>query len=338
MNLVKSTGLFLTFIFLSGCFPAGNGGYNNNPNNNNLNNQPRNTGPSRSDSAYERRKEVDEDRSEVIEESRRRRRGSKCEDEDRDHDCKDQCRDIYTRRSDREDCEELTVDQIANLEELDKILKDPDEDELSDIDHEDFDVYLNVSIAPFDKHVGRYSTREAKEFIFWAITDEEIARIIKKEEDDYEILDNLLKQLASFSGDDHYKPFIARVDGSDKLMEVAIADGSEVVLEWFQDYINEKNGACSADNRGETHEECFKVYCEIGKAIDDDLRDDWLSYEDFEDYIDDVIEDGTNCDNWDSINRPGLTSPDGATCAEGNSPYEDSNDIEDWYDDLCRSI
>ena len=52
--------------------------------------------------------------------------GRTCEDEDDNrHDCVEQCRDIYSRRSDRDDCEELPIRQIEVLADLHELLEDP---------------------------------------------------------------------------------------------------------------------------------------------------------------------------------------------------------------------
>ena len=315
MNYLKSIGSILVFSFLTGCFGPPQ-----------ANNNPRQV-VNRDDAYYDRRRETDPDRRAVLDRTRTKYSGRACEDEDRDHECKEQCRDIYSRRGDRDDCEELPVAQIDRLEKLHDLLEDPDKDDLEDdVDHDDVDVYLNVSIAPLDRHIGRYSSREAKEFLLWMIDNPDIAKVFEKEDDDYEALDTLLKRVEGFSGNDHHVPFIEKVDGSDRLMEVAIASGNEEVIEWFQEYIHQHNSDCDDD---ETSSNCFAVYCKIGDGIDDDSADDWLSFETFEDYINDIIDEETNGTAWSpSSKRPG-----------GADPYEDSRDLdEDWVDALCSGL
>ena len=110
----------------------------------------------------------DEDRGRILDRSRLRYSGPTCADQDDNlHECVEMCRDIYNRRSDRADCEELPIIQIEVLAELYEILlEDPDDDELDRIDLKDFEVYLKVSISSFDRLIGKYSKSEAKELLF----------------------------------------------------------------------------------------------------------------------------------------------------------------------------
>ena len=91
MSYFKSLSGLLLFAFLAGCFgsPVGN-----------------NPPVDRDNQAYDDKIKGDENREAKLEIVRT---GRICEKEDRDHDCKEQCGDIYTRRGDREDCEELSV-------------------------------------------------------------------------------------------------------------------------------------------------------------------------------------------------------------------------------------
>lgn len=322
MNYVRSTGLIFLFAFLAGCFgpPTGTGDGNDN--------NPRFSDPIERD--YDARRERDrEERTRVIRDSRQRRSGNVCEDEDRGHDCEDICRDIYSRRADREDCEELTVSQIEVLEELHELLENPDDDDLASVDSSDLEVYLKISIDPFDKLIGKYSSREAKEVMIWLIENDDITEIVRDEDDDFQALEELFENInsAGSTGDDIYKYFTAKLDGSDKVMEVAVESGGEEILDWFTEFINEENSDCSDD---ETSAKCFTIYCKIGDSMDDEYRDDWLGFENFEEYVDDIIQEGTNspssCGNkscW------GVDSPD-------SDDYEDIGDIDDWVEDLCE--
>jgi len=308
MNYLKSIGLLL--LVLTGCPPS---------------QPPRVNIPK--DRDYESRKTNDRDRLNVLTDSKKRHRGKSCEEEDRNHQCREDCRDIYSRRGDRDDCEELPVTQIDELIKLHELLEDPDEDDLNDeVSHDDFDVYLNVSIAPLDRHIKKYNSKDAKIFMKWMIENPDIAKIFEKEDDDYKSLKEILKEIQDFSGDNEiHLPFIENIDGGDELMTLAIDVGGEDIIEWFQDYINEEHSDCEDD---ETSSNCFKVYCKIGKDIGDDSADDWLSFETFEDYINDILEEETNGNNWSPSNK----SP------SGSDPYEDSGDLDDWVANLCGGL
>lgn len=313
MCYLKSIGLLGLVYVLIGCPPQPLNVNTSNPN------------PIRDD--YDKRKNTDRDRGRVLTDARRRYSGRTCEQEDRDHQCKEDCRDIYSRRGDRDDCEELPIAQITELIKLHELLEDPDEDDLNDdVQHEDFDVYLNVSIAPLDRHIGKYNSKDAKVFMKWMIENSDVAKVFQKEDDDYKTLRSLLKEIQDFSGNNQiHLPFIESIDSGDKLMEVAIDVGDEEILEWFQEYINEENSDCEDD---ETESDCFTVYCKIGDGIEDDSADDWLGFESFEEYIDEIIEEETNGTRWTpSRNRPGEADA-----------YQDSRDLDDWVDDLCDGL
>ena len=260
--------------------------------------------------------------------SSRRYVGRVCEDEkDENHECKDQCRDIYSQIKARNNCEELMVAYIVQLEKLDELLESPNRDDLEcGVDHDVFDIYIIISTTPLNRHIDRYSRREAKEFLLWMIDNPDIAKAFEREDIDYKILNTLLQQIGSFSGNDHHVSFLEKMDGSDKLMEVVIDSGNEEVMEWFQEYIHQHNSDC---NRDETSLACFSVYCKIGKGIDKDSAGDWLSFETFEDYISDIIDEETNGTAW----SPSSKQPGGA------DSYKDHRDLdEDWVDALCSGL
>ena len=338
MSFFRLTGLALFFAFVLGCMPPAP--QTATPNVRGGDRTPRN--PPRTEREYDDRKDRDKDRDSVLNSSRKRHRGPKCEDEDRDHDCRDQCKDIYSGR-DRKDCEELAVTQIENLHDLhEKLLEDPDDRSLAEVDTNDWDVYLNISIKPLDKLISKYSTRETKEFLLWLIREEDIAQKFIKEDDDYRSFKELLENLASAgdTNDNIYKYFIANVDGSDTLMEVAATDGDEeIIIKWFLDFINEENDDCERD---ETSDDCWEIYCKIGDEMDEDSRIELLSSEEFEDYVEDIIDEGTNGTIATS------SAPGDEWCQEGSthadcdgSPkgiIENVRDIDDWYDDLCGGL
>ena len=324
MNYFKTLVSILTFSFVVGCVPPPQGPNAHSPI------------QVRDDTRYDDLKERDEDREYVLRDSRKRRSGNVCEDEDRDHECKDMCKEIYGRRGDREDCEELTVSQIEVIFELWEILEEPDEDDLGEIDSEDFDVYLNISISSLDDLVKDWNSREAKEFLYWLINDPDSARVFEKEDDDYDTFSRILKEIRSFNeSTETHVPFIQKIE-DDKLIEVAIDSGNDEILEWFMDYIEDKNRDC---NDNPVSKNCFKVYCTIGEDIDEDYMEDWLSYEVFESYIEDIIDEGVNSDNPTDAGGDSSEAGTGWTYGDDDGEFEDIGDIsDDWVEDLCGGL
>ncbi len=107
-----------------------------------------------------------------------------------------------------------------------------------------------------------------------------------------------------------------------KLMEIVVDEGNKEVASWFQDYVLEEVTECAMD---ETSLACFKVFCRIGKGMDDDIREGWINIDSFFNYIDDIIDEGTN----------GAASP--GTGQWDTDLIEEADDITDFYEQLCNS-
>ncbi len=265
---------------------------------------------------------------EAITESKKRYSGNTCEEEDdRKHDCVDQCRDIYTSSKDRRECEELPIRQIAELKELyDDFLEDPDYDDLTDIDLENLETYLKISDTGFEKLIGKYQKSEVKDVFLWIAENSEVAKIISDTEDEYGVLKKLLKELQTdiTATSTIHQPFLEKItSGSpNKLMEVVVDGGNEVAAAWFQEYILEEAVDCKTDDTGL---ECFKAFCRIGKGMDDDIREEWINIDTFFNYIDDIIDEGTN----------GAASP--TTGQWDTDLIEEAEDITDFYEQLCNN-
>ena len=323
MNYFKLLTSVLLLGFIAGCVAPSSGP--------GINGDTR-FGVDRNDSGYDDIKDKDPDRLGVLRDSRTRRSGKICEDEDRDHECKDLCKEMYRRIGDRDDCEELTVSQIEVLFEMYELLEDPDEDDLDGIDPEDFDVYLNVSISSLDDLVDDWNSRETKEFLYWLINSEEVASVFEKEDNDYKTFTAMLKNIKNFNSDtDIYEPFTTKIENG-KLMEVAIDSGNENVIEWFMDYINDENNDCDDESVSKA---CFEVYCKIGDGIDDDYMEDWLGFDQFESYIEDIIDDKINSPSAEDSDNQGT----GWAYGDEDGEFEDLGDIsDDWVKDLCGGL
>ena len=260
---------------------------------------------------------------------------TKCRDKNRNHDCYDSCKYMYRSRCDREDCMELKVSKVEALWEVYELLEDPDAEDLAGVFEDDFKLYLDISINSLDRLIKDYTSLDVAEVLIWLIENEEIARILKNKDDDFDILEQLLTQ---FNGNynsntiEISKPLLKRLD-YDKLLEEAM--GSDFLLKWFQGYIDEKNTDCRNDPETRA---CFAVYCKIGKRIDRSARDDWLDYVGFEKYIEDIIDEKINSRQGTGNNRneTGWIHED----AEENSSNKirDLDDVDDWVDDLCRGL
>ena len=145
---------------------------------------------------YTQIKIADPDREDILKRAKKKKdKNSKlCE---KDEKCEDICEDIFPR-GDRDDCEELSVKQVKRIEALHELFEDPDINDLEDIeigDGEDLNLYLNISIEPLDKLVSKYKKREAEDFLIWLAEFPDAVEIIAKEDEDYNLLEALLKKI-----------------------------------------------------------------------------------------------------------------------------------------------
>ena len=329
-------GLFL--VFLTGCTPSAPKSVDE------RDDSRRSARVERDDEDYERRRrDRADDRRRVMDDSRSRRSGADCAGDD---DCEEMCEDIYRKRKDKEDCEELSQNQVEFLAEIYDTLEDPNDDNLDEIDLDDLKVFIGISIEPLDKLIGRYSRREARETLAWIAAKPDVALIFSKEDDDFKILDKLLDELNS----DSETALKTTVESGDGFLELIVENGNEEAGNWIHDFMEEE--VCGGDVETAV---CLRKYCALAEDMSDDNAEDMLDFEYFQDYLDDIIGEGVNGDRWA---RGHKTREDGDARALENDakcdtsspyddatadcePFEDYDDIDgNWWDEegLCSSV
>ena len=247
--------------------------------------------------------------------------------------CEEKCEDIYHRRKDREKCMELEIGLIDDLYETYKLLEEADD--LDNIEPDIFHTYISLNlkaIQGLERIIQDYTSGEAKYFLYWLIENKEIADIFRKEDDDHNTLEALFREFhSSYRPAEIWESFIKKIDG-DPLMALLINAGEDKV-DWFIDFINEKNPYCAEDTETK---ECFKVYCEIGDRLDEDVRDDWLNYESFQKYINKIIDEKVNSrqGRGDNGNPNGWLHEDAPR--NTRDQISDADDLDEgWVEDLC---
>ncbi|MCY4322009.1 MAG: hypothetical protein OXC37_06390, partial [Bdellovibrionaceae bacterium] len=229
------------------------------------------------------------DRAETL--SRARRGGDSCEDEDRDHECYDLCKEMYKITDDRKECEELTPDNVDAIYIVWEELKRARINGLEDIDLEHFDWFINVSIAGFDYLIRDYKKSDAQDVLQWIAEDEEVAEIMRDEDDDFETLEELLSVLDTrFDFNTVQDPFTEYIDRK-TLFEYAIFTGNSTAMDYFMDYFLQTHRSCRSNSSSVP---CLTVVCEIGVAIDPRDREGLFDSDIFDDFIADIIDDRVN--------------------------------------------
>ena len=292
-------------------------------------------GIDRPDGYYDERNKRD-GRDDALDRSKKRYTGPKCEG---DEDCEDICKDIY-RHNVRDECEELAIDQVEILEQIDEIFENPKERELSDIDAYDFETYVSIDLAPFDKRVGKLSSGEVKRVLTWIVENQKILEIFREVDDEYDLLKDMLKELGK---GDVKQALEKSISGSDSLLEIGL-EKEEEVIDWLQEYFAEE---CD-NNRNE--EICIlkEWYCEFNLNADD--WDSLVSIEKFEvDIANEILSSycvaasasATDCESGDPDDDAfvpgGDNLPTGGNNGWWQEDVENTSDLNEPEDleDLC---
>ena len=234
----------------------------------------------------------------AVETPKRKRRqvtGDTCKYEERNHECRRQCREMYLRKADRENCiDDLTARQIDNFSSVYTALKNARN--LNRINIEDLQAYVDESITGIRHIIRTYSAGKAKNFLSWVIANEDVTEYFIDIEENFNILDPLLMALSPpFTNSELHIPFTRPIDRrAGSLFETAFEYTNDTAVDWFMDYIASTDSNCDGNAFNNFHG-CFRLFCKIGRAFDDSSVQD--SLEDsfvFNEYIDKIIRNGVN--------------------------------------------
>ena len=195
--------------------------------------------------------------------------------------CEEICDDIFRARKDREDCEEFSVADVEDMEDVFETLEDPDADDLEDLDLQVLDMLLDISSDPLETAISRMSQTEKKKFLVWMAEDPEAAQLIENAEDDF----NIMEELFGTSKTNILNELNKNIDSGDTFVEIALAEGNDVVLEWIHDFFGHK---CENDNE---YERClFKdYYC--GLQLATEAEEEYFDQDFFDDLLNEILEE-----------------------------------------------
>ena len=118
-----------------------------------------------------------------------------CEDNDR---CEEACRDIYEDSDSYRDCYKLTIEKVSNLENVFYALLKADPEELADIEDDDLESYLKISLDGWrDKVITKQTLKGNNKTRFentlkWIVDQEkDVVPLLQREDQDNEILKQL---------------------------------------------------------------------------------------------------------------------------------------------------
>ena len=152
-----------------------------------------------------------------------------CED---NYDCEDICEDTYGDIDDKDEdegrierCIELPYRVVVAFEEIVKVLEDPAYSKLQNIEANDFEEFLKVSLRPWDEYTRDFSASESKKVLTWIASEASITKSITDAYNNYEdvaLYRGIERMLNDISGDlDNFKVFAGTDGKGDERAECA---------------------------------------------------------------------------------------------------------------------
>ena len=262
--------------------------------------------------------------------------GGDCEGED---DCEDQCKDLFSSNSKREDCEELSVNEVDGMfiafEEDDGYLAEPDDDDLEEIHPEDIENALDIDDRVWTDLIKEYSSAEAEDVLYWIATEEDIYDAIDSslDKDDLEnFFKDLLKELNINTFTDFINKSLDKDDEDNFLVLAYNADESESAASFIIERANDdciKSAAPTNQNKYNSitgDDDRKKGACLLGEVL---CREDGGDHI-YEDVFEFVVEDISALEDY--IEK-GSASTGTTGYRDGLGEEDDSDDI----DDVCAA-
>ena len=212
-----------------------------------------------------------------------------------DKKCKEICGDIFRSRNNREECEERSISEVTDMEEVFKVLEEPDTDDLEALNLEVLKELLDISTDPLKNAISDMTVNGKREFLVWFAEDSEAATILINAEDEDDIRDALFPRfIVSPSSRSDLNQSIG---GGKTFVEVALKNGNEPVLEWLHSSFESKCDQYSGQTfqyygTRELYPICVfdNYYCALD--LDTELEEEYFDYEFFTDLLDDVLVHG----------------------------------------------
>ena len=283
----------------------------------------------RTQADYDSIRQSQQNSAEVIRRTSNIYAGENCSEQERNHECYEDCDKIYKSKTDQKKCEGLTVRQIEKIKEVYDVLERAKEDDLNDINVDVFELYLKPSIQSIDDLIYGFKKKnfisKAENIFIWLTENEDMAMLFEEKDRDYKTFNNLLNAVEPFNPNQVYLPFSKIVRKSDTIMDIVVQQPGDdsFALDWFMDFIEESPN-CESDTIAE---DCFEVYCKIANEMNTDEKDRLLRMDIFDKYLNDIIEEEININNW---------NPPNSKTVEDIKETDDLGD--DWVSNLCDGL
>ena len=235
--------------------------------------------------------------------------------------------DIYNDDIYISDCEELSYENISELQDVYETLKNPINvyndynvyDRFYDKYSSDFlynlRLFLDISPEPLSRLTEDYNSWEARKMLAWIAESEKMAKVIYEFDSDFEILGSLFENSGLLVNGDWL--FRNLIRGGKGFFDLITKNDNETAFNYVHTFLLSKP---ECHNNPEL---CFKNYCAAIDSFNFKITNmkttsRLLNYENLETYLDGVIANKINKANW------------------RYQDLEDSADLSnDWWGDLC---
>ncbi len=238
--------------------------------------------------------------------------------------CKKICDDLFSKNSHEASCLKLPEKAVFNFEKLFKTMK---EEDIQDLDLNTLECLLDIDDTEFARAVKKLSRSAAKKFLIRITEEEDLAKILEEEDDEF----NILKQAFSRAGFGYnLKDVLTDELKDDKsFFHIVAEEENTPAYEWVEEYVNE---VCEESSSQCPENEKLGAYCRafVRDYNSSELSEFLSSAELFEDdYRDRVESDGEHdwtvsgfedfCDEEYSISSSGDSTGDTPADSPGSS-------------------
>ncbi len=190
---------------------------------------------------FEKRKQADKNRGEVLKKSREVYKSqASCQS---DSNCLKACEETVSSPSDIKDCQSLPPAQVRRLADMRKIFQDKRLDSFNQSAVFDLNVFLNLSPESVLALFSQLGMAASKELLAWILADYERASLFVEEDQDFIFLEALLKEI-------DFHPISALGEAIEDNMvfhEMALKKQNDQAMVWAHGFFSEKLCAGAGD-------------------------------------------------------------------------------------------
>ncbi len=191
-------------------------------------------------------------------------------------DCQKICNDIFSGSTEKE-CEKLSASLVSAFDKIIKDVKDGNAEKVRQINKEALNCLLDMDDQKFVKSIKSMSSSEARAFLTHIVEDEKLALILKEEDDEFNIIEQLLYESA---GENSALRAMLRKginDEGQSFLWFSASEGNEPAFDHLDAYVEDRCSRDKAHCAGFNHVEAMGGYCPALLSFSTAKLSDFLS-------------------------------------------------------------